>query len=191
MDFTVDFGNPYWRFSPTSSRARRWVQRNPDAGGGHLVRTDELVVRRENGRMILRALRADKFNVPDPDERERVRDYADQYSTLLIARAKRSAGYAQEALENLVALRREILEAIEPKSQALLADVDGEIALALEVCRTDRVQPRRSGRVDASSNVSFKTWVQRVTSNFEWTMVHTAISIILAIDVFRLIASLL
>jgi hypothetical protein len=182
MDFTVEFPNQPWTFRARSQKARKWCEKNAWPAAGFAVPA-------QRGPMTWRALQAEDFNlVPEVSQAEGRRDFDEQYSDLVITRAKRiHGGSSQEALEDLVMLRRQNLMTMDPKNRGLLVEIDRELAAAHESCRTDRPQPNRANT--AVKNGGVISWIRRATRDLERALIYLALVVVFTVEVYRFVAS--
>ncbi|MBI3050718.1 MAG: hypothetical protein HYY76_20705 [Acidobacteria bacterium] len=182
-DFSVAFGYVNWRFRPTSQRGEKWLKRQ--------LYADPLVVPKAHGMMIWRAMREDGLEIaPDLDgDRERLTDFNDQFSALLVARANRLAGENQKALASLVDLRREVIASIDPRSHTLLRQIDAEIAATHGSCRTDRRSARRRGGLTWPTRLAFMGWIWRRAGDMEKVMLRCVVSIVFAVELYKFLVT--
>ncbi len=186
-DFTViqDYGE--WTFRATTDRARRWLDESTTVFGLNvLVRTDELIVAKEMAKRVWRTLSEEGFQMVTLYHGH---DFADQQSALLMARAIANAGKSQDALHRLVDLRDDLVnDPTNPKAATLLVEVDRAIDYAFGICRTDRqAAPAVS---ESTRGGALLPRLRRTMREFDGLVVHTAISIILVVDVYNVIHNL-
>jgi hypothetical protein len=131
--------------------------------------------------MLIRILREDDFVVAVDLEDEPQRDDRDIYGAYLIARSKRLNGDAQAALVTTIVLREEILRSVDPKCTALLPLVDEELAAAHAISRR-RTRDQRHATQKRWPRLG---WLGQAATEMEVAILRVAISLMLAVDVYR------
>ncbi len=113
-----------------------------------------------------------------------LRDYDDQLSALLIARSRRLAGHCDDAFDRLAWLRSQVLLS-DRKSATLLPQIDREIAAAHAMCRRDRNASKGTLETVRPTLSKAATWLRRTATVLDRTMLRIAISIVLAVHLYK------
>ncbi len=182
MDITIIRGRRQWTFRPLSARARGWFAANYSS-------SRDLVRPSKESRMVVRTLVAENFDLSIAAAEDRG-DFDDHYSRLLIARSKRLAGVSAKALPELVALRIDVGDTVDPRSKTLLPQIDAEIAAALEPGPLTTVRSSHE-RGTAGKRLRLFAGVRQTIADIEWVSMRVAIMLILLIDLWKIVSELL
>jgi hypothetical protein len=178
QDFYYTPGDDHCWIEAVSHRALRWSCANFDKPG-RTFRWSEMP-------MLMRALHAKRFRVASGPPPEHLCDYADQMEVVRRVHADGSTGDPQVALETLVELRSDALSSADPRSQRIVKpEIDREMRRILD--RSLETGPRTTPT--ASGKVGFIGSFRRAVHQLDTTLLRVAASIVLALELIRIIRS--
>lgn len=177
MDIKLEKDILRWRFIALSSTGQEWLKEHFDS-------TNALLAPARRGKNVARMMEDDGLLLGG--DAGIGGDYVDFLAELHVLRRAREGGDTHMALVRLVALRDEVVDAVprEPRCRALLPDIDREIGLAHSEC----VAPVRGpASAAARGTLARMARLWRFFGSFEKLLLRAAVSVLLAVDVARLL----